>query len=269
MKKLIFPAIAVALVYGYFAFAESVDFTTSVTVDPVSPTVGQVASINATIAPAAFFNDADAIVQFKIFTLASPSTLVLENNFEHQNFVATPSHEYNFGWTASVSGDYVVKVGVFNHDWAIAYFWNDNAASISVGAAPTPTPTPEATPTPTPEPTPAQVSGGAVPLWMVQEQSKLLQQQDLEWAIANGLATPTPTPAIQPTTNPAPVVIRTNVRAQVEAQAEIPVTEEPENSPEPSFSPISRPALDSANLEANINQPLVKRILSRILDIFR
>lgn len=49
-----------------------------------------------------------------------------------QDFVTNQTRSYTFGWTPTATGQYTVKVGVFNSTWATLYLWNANAAAITV-----------------------------------------------------------------------------------------------------------------------------------------
>jgi hypothetical protein len=86
----------------------------------------------------------------------SSGSKVNQQVFENQSLGVGENKTLQSTWTPNQTGNYKVKVGIFSPNWSQLIYWNDNAASISVGPGtnppPTPTPVPPPSPTPTPPP---------------------------------------------------------------------------------------------------------------------
>jgi hypothetical protein len=66
----------------------------------------------------------------------SAGTKVAQQAYSGQNFTAGGINTYNWSWTAPTAADtYTVALGVFNSTWATNYYWNGNAATITVTSA--------------------------------------------------------------------------------------------------------------------------------------
>jgi hypothetical protein len=130
----------------------TLSFVTGASVAPGTVAPGQTAAITASVTASRAVN---ALIDVEIYNAAGQR--VYQRFWDNQALGAGAKRNFSTNWAApgnAASGNYTVKVGVFNPGWGGMLAWNDNASSFRVGAAAsTPTATPRATNTPTPRPT--------------------------------------------------------------------------------------------------------------------
>jgi hypothetical protein len=108
-------------------------FSAKASASPSTVAPGAASAISATVTDtgAALSN---SIVDLEVYN--SAGTKVSQNYFTGQNFTAGGSNSYSWNWTApSAAGVYTVEVGVFDSTWGTNYYWNGNAATITVAAS--------------------------------------------------------------------------------------------------------------------------------------
>lgn len=121
-------------------------FTSTGSTTPASPKVNQAVTVNVSLT-----NSGQAasglIVDLEVYN--SSGTRVLQKFFESQSFTAGQSKSYTASFTPSATGTYSLKVGVFNSNWSVNYYWKDqvdfSVTSATTTPPPTPTPNPPAT----------------------------------------------------------------------------------------------------------------------------
>ncbi len=118
-------------------------FGSSASISPSSPSAGQAASIQASVSSKG--DVSNALVDVEVYN--SSGTKVHQQFFSGQNFTATQAKSYTVNWTPGSTGNYTVKLGVFNSDWSTNYYWNNALLAVSVGQS---SPTPEPNPNPGP-----------------------------------------------------------------------------------------------------------------------
>ncbi len=116
----------------------------------------------------------------------SSGTKVFQKVFAEENFTQGSSKAYEISWSPPKTGNYTIKLGVFNSDWTVLYRWFNGLVTVTLNAAPQapippavpPTqpppqalpPPPSITPPPAPNPpppvvtTPPQVSPPPAPV---------------------------------------------------------------------------------------------------------
>jgi hypothetical protein len=73
----------------------------------------------------------NGIVDVEVYN--SAGTRVSQNSWSGQNFSLNQQQTYNWSYTApSTPGTYTIEVGVFNSTWGTNYYWNSNAATLTV-----------------------------------------------------------------------------------------------------------------------------------------
>jgi len=106
-------------------------FTSSATTSPNPVTQGNSTTITFTVT-----DTANTLTNGTVQVLAvdPDGNTVASQNFTGQNFTASQAHTYTLGFTPSVAGTFVAKVGVFSatgQQWS----WNASAASITVNSS--------------------------------------------------------------------------------------------------------------------------------------
>ncbi len=107
-------------------------FSDSTSVNPSNPSVNQATGINAAVR-----NSGEAasgvVVDIEIYD--SSGSKVFQRFYENETLGSGASKNYSASFTPSAGGNYTVKVGVFASGWSRVLFWNDTAATISVGGS--------------------------------------------------------------------------------------------------------------------------------------
>ena len=111
-------------------------FTATVTANPTSIASSGSSTISFSVKDtgAALSN---ANVEVQVFN--SSGTAVGTGVFSGQNFTANGTLPFTYVWTPSAqnpavtaTGNYTVMIGVFNSAWGTVYYWNSNAATITL-----------------------------------------------------------------------------------------------------------------------------------------
>lgn len=104
------------------------NFTASATANPSSPAVNQSVTITPSVSDTGA--SSNVIVDVEIYNASSAQ--VLQKAFTGESFSANQTKTYPVTWTPTQTGDYTVKIGVFNQDWTHNYLWNNNAVTFTV-----------------------------------------------------------------------------------------------------------------------------------------
>lgn len=105
-------------------------YSVSAWVNPTSPVVSQLTTINLNVTNTGS-GIQNGIVQVEIFSKKT-QTKVLSKNFTGQTISSSEPKKYKVTWTPTVSGDYYVKAGVFSSDWKQNPFWTSKAVEFKV-----------------------------------------------------------------------------------------------------------------------------------------
>jgi uncharacterized protein (TIGR03437 family) len=111
-------------------------FTSTATATPTSVAVGAASSISASVQDTGGPLSA-ANVLINVYPAGS-TTAVGSQTFSSQNLTAGGTVKYTSSWTpaaGTAAGTYTVAIGVFDSTWNTDYYWNGNAATITVNAA--------------------------------------------------------------------------------------------------------------------------------------
>jgi fibronectin type 3 domain-containing protein len=115
-------------------------FTSSAAAKPASISVGATSVIAASVTDTGgALSNANVLID--VYPAGS-TTAVGSQTFSAQNFVAGQTLKYTSNWTPASTvpaGTYTVEIGVFDSAWSTDYYWNGNAATITVTAG-TPAP---------------------------------------------------------------------------------------------------------------------------------
>lgn len=130
---------------------------------PTNGPAGTTFTINASVKASA---TSSALIDMEIYDKAG--TRVYQQYMANQSFTAGATRTFAFTWASPANqapGEFTVSLGVFTNDWATAYLWSGNAATITINpASVTPAPAPTSTPVPAPPtPTKAPVPGNPPP----------------------------------------------------------------------------------------------------------
>lgn len=104
-------------------------YISSSSISPNPSTVEQSTSIVSNITNNGAYAS-NIIVDVEVYN--SSSQKVFQKFYEGQNFSQGQTQTFTTGWTPGVSGNYTVRIGVFNNNWSQNYLWVNNAASITV-----------------------------------------------------------------------------------------------------------------------------------------
>lgn len=119
------------------------------------------------------------------------NTNVYQKYFTNQTFTPGQTIDYSTVWTSpSTPGTYTIKIAISSVNWNTSYYWNGNAAAITITSSVTPTPTATSIPSPTSTQTPTPIP----------------------------TKTPTPTPTTLPTATPQPTSTPTPTLTPVPGQ---------------------------------------------------
>ena len=107
-------------------------FTTAASASPSTISPGTNGTITASLSDT---GGAASNLVTDIEVYNSSGTKVAQQIYSGQNFTSGSmnTNTYNWGWTApNATGTYTVSLGVFNSNWSTNYYWNSNAATITV-----------------------------------------------------------------------------------------------------------------------------------------
>jgi len=115
----------------------SLAFTSSAKATPSTVSGGSPVVIQSTVTDTGTSGLTNANVEVQVFDASghAASTQV----FSGQTLGGGQSKQYSYTWSVPISqaaGTYTVMIGVFNSAWTTDYYWNSNAATITVTAAP-------------------------------------------------------------------------------------------------------------------------------------
>jgi fibronectin type 3 domain-containing protein len=111
----------------------SLTFSSSATAKPSAIAPGQSSSIAAKVTATGTSGLTNANVELQIFDHSGHA--VATNVWSGQNFAAGQTLSYSYTWASSTSvaaGAYTVDLGVFDSAWSHNYYWNGDAAVITV-----------------------------------------------------------------------------------------------------------------------------------------
>ncbi len=80
----------------------------------------------------------NAVVDLEIY---KDNNRVEQHVIGSQNFAAGETKTYTHNWTPNETGQYVVKVGMFNHNWSQIYSWHGDVTTFNVSSGGGGTPT--------------------------------------------------------------------------------------------------------------------------------
>lgn len=109
---------------------QNASFSGGTVITGASPQVGTPLSLTASVTNTGGVAQG-IIVDIEVYT--SDNTRVHQQFFEGQSFTAGQTREFTAQWTPNRTGEYVVRVGVFNNNWTVNYLWNHTAVSFRVG----------------------------------------------------------------------------------------------------------------------------------------
>ncbi len=118
---------------GTIAVNSSTTFTSSAAANPATIAIGSMTNISATVTETGSAGLTNAIVELQIFNQSGSA--VATTYWTGQSFNAGQSLPYSYSWTPGSSvapGTYSVDIGVFNSNWSYNYYWNGNAATVTV-----------------------------------------------------------------------------------------------------------------------------------------
>jgi hypothetical protein len=105
-------------------------YTSSASTSPTSVARGATVSITASVTSSI---GSTALVDVEIY---SPTGAKLAQRWwNNQTFVGGQPRSYSYTWSVpstAMTGDYIVKIGIFKNGWTALYNWNDRAGVFSV-----------------------------------------------------------------------------------------------------------------------------------------
>jgi hypothetical protein len=114
----------------------SLVFTSSATATPPNPAQGSSTNIAFTVKETGASSLANGNVELQVFD--SGGNAVVTNVWSAQNFSAGQSRSYVHTWSvpsSQAAETYTAMIGVFDGGWDTDYYWNGDAATITVTAA--------------------------------------------------------------------------------------------------------------------------------------
>jgi ABC-type uncharacterized transport system substrate-binding protein len=125
---------------GTVTVNSSLTWTSSATASPASIAAGATTTISATVTDTGSGGLTNANVLINVYPAGS-TTAAGSQTYSSQNFTAGGALKYSFAWTPASTvtpGTYTVQIGVFDSTWSTDYYWNGNAATITItgGTAP-------------------------------------------------------------------------------------------------------------------------------------
>jgi len=111
----------------------SLSFSSSAAAAPSTVAHGSSTSIKSTVTDTGTAGLTNANVEVQVFN--SSGSAVSTNVWSGQNFTGGQTAQYTYIWSvpsSEASGTYTVMIGVFDSGWTTNYYWNSNAAKITV-----------------------------------------------------------------------------------------------------------------------------------------
>ncbi len=121
---------------GTITVNSSLTFSSSATANPSSVAQGSSTLITFTVTDTGTSSLSNANVEMQVFDAGGSAVATYVAG--GQSFSANQSHQYTYTWnvpSSQATGTYKVMIGVFDANWTINYYWNSNAASITVTTA--------------------------------------------------------------------------------------------------------------------------------------
>jgi hypothetical protein len=109
---------------------QSPSFTSSASVSPTNPTVGQTVTLTVRVTSA---GAGTGLVDVEVYDSAGQK--VLQSVYDNQELRAGQTLTYTPTWivpATALKGTYWVKIAVFQPGWGTIYHWNDNPATFTV-----------------------------------------------------------------------------------------------------------------------------------------
>lgn len=205
-------------------------FTTSATVNPSPVTRGQSFTVTASVLSN---TSRSVLVDVEIYRKDDSQTKYYQQVYDNQALTAGQTKTYTMNVTLPATvptGEYVVKIGIFNTGWGGLLDWNNEAAAFNVQLA---SGQPTSTPGPTSPPTGIPTSGPtatAVPTATRTPTPTIV--------VPSATRTPTPVPTTVPSSTSAPTAtIAVNSPTAGPSPTRIPnLTANPSASPFPTIS---------------------------------
>ena len=116
-----------------FVVNSSLSFTSSATATPATVARGSGTSIQSTVKDTGTASVSNANVEVQVFN--SAGTAVSTRVWSGQSFAGGQTQQYTYTWnvpSSQAAGTYKVMIGVFDASWSTNYYWNSNAATITV-----------------------------------------------------------------------------------------------------------------------------------------
>lgn len=113
-----------------FAITSVDGFSATATVAPHSVSRNDAAVVTAAVANTTEYSLDGLIIDIEIF--GPTGVRVHQDVFRGQEIPAGASRNFATLWSPNATGSYTVKVGVFNNDWTVQYYWQDKALSVAV-----------------------------------------------------------------------------------------------------------------------------------------
>src|SRR5208283_5551668 len=124
---------------GAITVNSSLSWTSSATANPTSIAASGSSTVTFTVKDTGSSGLTNANVEVEVFN--SSGTACGYQVYSGQNFTAGGTLSYTYTWTPSAqspavtaTGSYTVEIGVFDSAWTTDYYWNSNAATITVTA---------------------------------------------------------------------------------------------------------------------------------------
>ncbi len=190
-------------------------FTTSATVNPSPVTRGQSFTVTASVLSN---TSRSVLVDVEIYRKDDSQTKYHQQVYDNQALTAGQTKTYTMNVTLPSTvptGEYVVKIGIFNTGWGGLLDWNNEAAAFTVQLA---SGQPTSTPGPTSPPTGIPTSGPTAT------------------AVPTATRTPTPTTAV-PTATRTPTPVPTTVPSSTSAPTATIAVNSPTAGPSPTRIP--------------------------------
>ncbi|MGZ5380066.1 MAG: Ig-like domain-containing protein, partial [Mycobacterium sp.] len=108
-------------------------FTTDASVDPTRIAPGGSAAISVSVT-----SDATTTALVDVEVYSSSGTLVYQQTYDNQSFVAGNARSYSVAWSvplAEPEGTHAVRIGIFGAAWGPLRHWNHYAASFNIAAS--------------------------------------------------------------------------------------------------------------------------------------
>jgi fibronectin type 3 domain-containing protein len=119
---------------GTITVNSSLSFSSSATATPSSLAPGSSTAIAITVKDTGTSGLTNSIVELQAFDQSGNAAAT--TYWTGQNFTAGQTQQYSYTWavpSSQATGTYTVEIGVFDSTWSTDYYWNSNAATITIG----------------------------------------------------------------------------------------------------------------------------------------